>query len=223
MSSPIKLVIFDCDGTLVDSLAGIAKVMNLAMGAVGLNSNLSSHVVGQVVGLSLAIAIETLIPHTDQATKDAVLIEYKRQYAILADSGSVSPPLFPGVRETLDGLQRQSIVLAMATGKSRAGVQRNIRELNLEGYFQVIRTADCAPSKPNPEMVMQILTETGIDKSEAMIIGDTDYDIEMGHNAGILTCAVTFGCHSKERLAASNPHHWLDKLEDVFSLTEVFD
>lgn len=215
MNTDFKLIIFDCDGTLVDSLDGIARSAQLALDAMGYERILAHSEVAQVVGLSLAQAFEKILPDAgrDEITRGVTL--YKEHYKHLADSGQLSTPLYPGVRETLQTLKNSGYTLAVATGKSLRGLQRNLDELDIGAFFSCLRTSDHAPSKPNPEMLYQVLTATGFAPEKALIIGDTDYDMNMGRAAGVKTCAVTFGCHSREQLALCQPDYWLDNMSDL--------
>lgn len=215
------LVIFDCDGTLVDSLWAISRVMNLALAEHGLPHPLSNAEVGTVVGLSLHNAMAQLLPDSPAALHEALVASYKAHYLRLADGGELAAPLFPGARETMDALRGAGVELAMATGKSMRGVERNLREFDLGGYFRVLKSADCAPSKPDPGMVTQILAETGHDPHRTLMVGDTDFDLYMGRAAGVRTCAVTFGCHPRPRLAAARPDHWVERLPDLLAVVGV--
>ncbi|MEO5355531.1 MAG: HAD-IA family hydrolase, partial [Magnetococcus sp. XQGC-1] len=135
-----------------------------------------------------------------------------------ADAGELVTPLFPGVRTVLETLHNANVEMAIATGKSMRGLQRTLREHNLNTFFHSLQTADVARSKPDPEMIENILRETGSNPKETLMVGDTTFDIEMGHQAGVITCAVTYGCHSRERLAQARPHHWLERMADLPAL-----
>lgn len=219
----IRLVVFDCDGTLVDSLAGIARVMNMALSQVGLAENLSLSCIGGVVGLSMAEAMAALFPAAPAALRGQAIAVYKEHYKRLADGGELISPLFPGVRQTLDRLRAHGLQLAMATGKSMRGVERTIAEHQLAGYFRFLKSADCAPSKPDPAMVRQIVQESGFAPRAILMVGDTDFDMIMGRQAGVVTCAVTYGCHPRARLAAAQPDYWLDGMGDLPGLLGLKD
>ena len=221
MARRFDLVIFDCDGTLVDSLAGIARSANLAMRECGFPDGIPSHAVAEVVGLSLEVAVATWIPEAGEPVQERVVAAYKAHYRRLADAGELENPLFPGVRAVLDALKRAGVTMAVATGKSMAGLQRTLRDHDLGGFFHALQTADLARSKPDPEMVERILEQTWDAPARTLIVGDTTYDIEMGHRAGIRTCAVTYGCHGRDRLARSKPHHWLERMADLPELVGV--
>ncbi|MBF0310412.1 MAG: HAD-IA family hydrolase [Magnetococcales bacterium] len=214
----ISLVIFDCDGTLVDSLEGITRCMMLAFRDEGLQRPVSEAEVRNVVGLSLGLAVETMLPGVEEVVQNRVVERYKKHYKELADARQLSNPLFPGVKETLDRLRDRGVRLAMATGKSRRGVGRTLEETGLGPWFATVRTADCAPSKPHPGMIEQILQELDCPPDEALMVGDTDFDILMGHAAGVRTCAVTYGCHDRQRLAAAKPHHWIEAMPELLAL-----
>jgi phosphoglycolate phosphatase len=218
MKTKFKLIIFDCDGTLVDSLDGIVRSAQLALSEMGYKRILAHSEVAQVVGLSLAQAFQQILPDAGSGEVEQGVALYKAHYKRLADGGELTTPIYPGVRETLGQLQNAGFILAVATGKSLKGLQRNLQELDLNSFFSCLRTADHAPSKPNPQMLLQVLEETGFAPEEALMIGDTDFDMNMGRAARIKTCAVTFGCHSREQLALSQPDYWLDDMADLPAL-----
>lgn len=215
------MVMFDCDGTLVDSLWGIAHVMNVAFEEEGFSAGLTSQAVGQVVGLSLSIAIAHLLPEASPADHERVTASYKAHYKRMADDKELKTVLFPGVRETLDALKEMGVVMTMATGKSMAGVRRNIEELDLDGYFTVLKSADCAISKPHPDMLEQTLAETGLDPARSLMVGDTVHDLHMGRAAGVPICAVTYGCHPLEQLLPAQPDHVIHSLPELIPLLEL--
>ncbi|MBF0263192.1 MAG: HAD-IA family hydrolase [Magnetococcales bacterium] len=221
MSLRYDLVIFDCDGTLVDSLDGIVRSANLALAEAGGGPHLSMASIAAVVGLSLHEAMGVLMPEASEACRDQAVAAYKSHYQRLADGGELTTPLFPGVRATLDQLRRHGVTLAVATGKSLRGLERTLREQRLEGIFAVLMTADQAPSKPHPSMIEQILAATGHAPERCLMVGDTVYDLDMGRNAGVRTAAVTFGCHGREELAGSRPDHWLERMPDLLPVVGV--
>ncbi|MBF0359052.1 MAG: HAD-IA family hydrolase [Magnetococcales bacterium] len=215
MTTEFKLIIFDCDGTLVDSLDGIVRSAQLAIDGLGYKRTLANSEVAQVVGLSLYQAFEQILPDAGPDEIERGVGLYKSHYKELADGGAFTTTLYPGVREALLKLQSVGMIMAVATGKSLRGLQRNLEELDFGEFFVCLKTADHAPSKPNPEMLLQVLAETGFEAHEALMVGDTDFDINMGRAAKIKTCAVTFGCHSRERLAICQPDYWLDSMSDL--------
>ncbi|MEO5376352.1 MAG: HAD-IA family hydrolase [Magnetococcus sp. DMHC-6] len=215
MNQPVELIIFDCDGTLVDSLAGIAQSARLALEEMGISRHINNDEVASVVGLSLEEALAQLLPGQTRGTILKVADRYRFHYKRLADSGQMTAPMFPGVKETLEKLKNSGILLGVATGKSLKGLLRCLNEHDLTPYFAAMATADDAPSKPHPGMIEIILSETGIQPDRTLMVGDTDFDIQMGQQAGVQTCAVTYGCHSRERLAESVPDFWLDQMDHL--------
>ncbi|MDO5656854.1 MAG: HAD-IA family hydrolase [Paracoccus sp. (in: a-proteobacteria)] len=197
----MRLVIFDVDGTLVDSQALIVGCMNDAMGAAGLPA-LPREEVLSIVGLSLEIAIARLLPGADAATVGQVADGYRLAYhkRRLADEA----PLYEGARDCLDLLAgRDDLLLGIATGKSRRGLDGLIATHGLEGRFVTLQTADFHPSKPNPAMIEAALSETGTAPGDAVMIGDTLFDMEMAANAGIARIGVAWGYHAATDLAAA--------------------
>lgn len=218
MARFFELVIFDCDGTLVDSLDGIARSANQSLEELGMAAHFTHNQIAQVVGLSLDEAMEVLLPDTSLEFRDRAVLGYKSHYKRMADAGELTAPLFPGVKETLIGLQNAGVVMAVATGKSLPGLKRTLEEHDLACFFQALMTADQAPSKPHPAMIENILHSVGFSASSALMVGDTLYDLEMGRNAGVKIAAVTYGCHTREQLARLQPDYWLENLMDLLVL-----
>ncbi|KEJ88656.1 HAD-IA family hydrolase [Sulfitobacter donghicola] len=202
---PLRLVIFDVDGTLVDSQAHILGAMHAAFADEGLETPQRSDVLG-VVGLSLDVLMPRLAPDADQAAHARLVQGYKDAYmAIRAEQTSaVSSPFYPGARETLEALHAQpEVLLGVATGKSRRGLDKLIEGHGLEGMFVTQQVADFHPSKPSPAMLLEALKETGIEASDAVMIGDTSFDMEMARAAGIAGVGVSWGYHPRENLSAA--------------------
>ncbi|MBF0191109.1 MAG: HAD-IA family hydrolase [Magnetococcales bacterium] len=221
MSIRYDLVIFDCDGTLVDSLDGIVRSVNLALVEVGLEEALPRERIAGVVGLSLFEAMSVLLPEYSPEWRARAVAAYKSHYQRLADGGELTTPLFPGVRATLESLRDHGITMAVATGKSLRGLERTVREQRLQGFFEVLMTSDHAPSKPHPAMIEQILAATGAAANRSLMVGDTVFDLEMGRHARVETAAVTFGCHDRRRLAEAAPDHWLDRLPELLPIVGI--
>ncbi|MBF0622885.1 MAG: HAD-IA family hydrolase [Magnetococcales bacterium] len=218
MSRRFDLVIFDCDGTLVDSLGLIAHSMNLAMQEIGADVDLTQAQVADVVGLALDKAVNRLLPDSHAHLLDEAVAAYRKHFRILADAQTVDAGLFPGVHDTLKQLQASGVDMAVATGKSLQGLKRNLQEHDLSAFFTWLKTAESAPSKPHPGMVEQILAESGADPDRVLMVGDTDYDMIMGRDAGVKTCAVSFGCHDRQRLERAKPDFFVDTLSAVATL-----
>ena len=200
----LRLVIFDVDGTLIDSQAHILAAMNAAFAAHDLPPPAREATLS-IVGLSLPIAMARLAPnHPDW---QGTLVEaYKDAFGQMrrGPDGAALSPLFPGARAALTHLAAQDhTLLAIATGKSRRGMDHILDLHDLRGLFQSVQTADDHPSKPHPSMVAACLRDTGTAAARAVILGDTTYDIDMGRAAGIHALGVAWGYHPPENLTAS--------------------
>lgn len=204
--SGLKIAIFDVDGTLVDSQAHIHAAMTAAFDEAGRSVPERAEVLS-VVGLSLPAAIARLAPDMPADRLAAMVATYKDAYAGIARmDGHAASPLFDGVRAVLDALaERDDVLLGVATGKSRRGLDHVLDMHGLRRYFVTTQVADDHPSKPDPAMVLAALSETGCAAADAVMIGDTVYDMEMGQAAGVATLAVTWGYHPEAELRATGP------------------
>lgn len=196
----MNLVIFDCDGTLVDSQHMIIAAMEGAFAAAGLVRPQSDHIRG-VIGLSLEGAVARLLGEPPSGRSATIAESYKGAFRELRARREIEEPLFPGVREAiLDLASRDDVVLAIATGKSRRGVDAVLDREGLARHFISIQTADDHPSKPHPSMILKALAETGAAPSATLMVGDTTYDIEMAANAGVAGIGVAWGYHPPDDL-----------------------
>ncbi|MGB5177863.1 MAG: HAD-IA family hydrolase [Gammaproteobacteria bacterium] len=209
MAEKIKLVVFDWDGTLMDSEAQIVSCLHAAIADLGLES-MDDNTVKNVIGLGLREAIDTLVPGRDERFQQTFVEHYRKYWFQSAGS-----QLFEGVREMLDTLRQQQLLLGVATGKARRGLQRVLDETDLASCFQATRCADEAPSKPHPRMLLDIMAKLDVAPGETLMVGDTEYDMEMATNAGAAKIAVRTGVHSEERLNRHAPLVCLDRIIDM--------
>lgn len=209
----MKLAIFDVDGTISDSQAHILAAMTEAFGAVGLPVPPRAAVLA-IVGLSLPVAMAELAPAADTATQAALVAAYKASY--FTGRAASPAPLYPGARDCLLHLAaREDWLLAVATGKSRRGLAALIAHHGLEGLFTSLQVADDHPSKPHPAMVQEALRAAGIDAKDAVMIGDTTFDIEMGRAAGVATIGVSWGYHPVSELKKAGAGRIVDSFSEL--------
>lgn len=201
--SDLRLVIFDVDGTLVDSQSHIAAAMAAAFEAEGLAPPALSEILG-VVGLSLPVALARLVPDLPEESRARMVETYRARFFALR-VGDAASPLYPGACEALAALTGvETQLLGIATGKSRRGLDHILMAHGLGQHFVTLQVADHHPSKPHPSMVLAALAETGVARENAVMIGDTEFDIEMGRAAGVRTLGVSWGYHPPARLAAAD-------------------
>ena len=214
MSGPLRLIIFDVDGTLVDSQGDIVASMHHAFDELGAPVPAQAAIVG-IIGLSLDVAMARLAPELDSAAHAALVDGYKRSYMSLrAQAGAAqSSPLFPGTRQMLEMLgARRDLLLGVATGKSRRGLDKLLEGHGLQKIFVTQQVADFHPSKPHPAMLHAALEETGISARDAVMIGDTTFDMDMARAASIATIGVEWGYHPSVHLRAD---HMLSRWADL--------
>jgi phosphoglycolate phosphatase len=204
--SVLRLVVFDVDGTLVDSQADILGAMAAAFGALGLPGPEREAVLG-IVGLSLDHAMPRLAPDLPASAHAELVYRYKEAYAGLRARGRVNEtsPLYPGTRQMLERLAREAeVLLGIATGKSRRGLDVLLEAHGLTHHFVTQQVADHHPSKPHPSMLRAALAETGVEARDAVMVGDTSYDMDMARAAGMRAVGVRWGYHADPALAAAD-------------------
>lgn len=205
------LVILDWDGTVCDSEARIVRCMQRAAERVGLPV-LAPEAIGNIIGLGLPEAISSLFPEAHSEQRQALREQYSAEWL----AARAEPlPLFDGVLSTLDQLLGAGHQLAVATGKSRRGLEREFAELGIGSLFVASRCADETASKPDPRMLCELLGETGSPVGQAVMVGDTVYDLQMAASAGMDAIGVSYGVHTRERLSALNPRRIIDHFSEL--------
>ncbi len=202
----LSLVVFDVDGTLVDSQRDIVAGMTRAFDLLGLEPP-NRKAILETVGLSLSKAMERLASNAEQSVKDQLVAAYKKTYAeFRVGAGSeVSSPLYEGIAEVLHKLHAvDHLLLGVATGKSRRGLDALLEAHNFRRLFVTRQCADDHPSKPHPSMLEATLSETGVPADRAIMVGDTSFDLEMARAAGVRFIGVAWGYHGRDRLAGAD-------------------
>ncbi|HEY5715069.1 MAG TPA: HAD-IIIA family hydrolase [Psychromonas sp.] len=203
-----SLIIFDWDGTLMDSIDKIVACVSEAAKLTALPVP-SPESIRNIIGLSLDNAMATLYPSLPSAKREDLVAAYRHQYSTLNQQQT---PFYPGIKDCLLLLKEQGYKLAVATGKGRNGLDRMLLEHDLTDFFAVTYCADEALSKPHPLMLHKILSEMGTDAEQALMIGDSSFDLEMANNANMDCIGVSYGVHCETVLSRYNPIAILDDL-----------
>ena len=201
----MRLAIFDVDGTLVDSRSMITAAMARAFADVGIAAPDQDRMLS-IVGLSLVDAMAALTPDESAATHRRLGESYKQAFWALRLSGAHPEDLFNGARDLLEDLRGRGVVLGIATGKSRRGVDHLIATHGFENWFGTVQTSDTHPSKPHPSMIVTALAETGCDPSATIMIGDTSFDMSMARQAGVAAAGVAWGNYPATELVTAGAH-----------------
>ncbi|HEY8194200.1 MAG TPA: HAD-IA family hydrolase [Hyphomicrobium sp.] len=211
----MKLVVFDCDGTIVDSQAGIVLSMEHAFKSLRMIPPTREQTLA-VIGLSLLEACSALAPEAEYATRAELAERYKRAFREMNPDPSEADILFPQAKETIVHLAgREDRLLGIATGKSRRGIDRLFDREGWHANFATIQTADDHPSKPHPSMLLQAMRDTGATPKTTVMIGDTTYDIAMARAAGVCAIGVAWGYHSVAELTEAGAHMIVQRFADL--------
>lgn len=217
----LSLVVFDIDGTLVDSEALILEGFAHSMAEVGYPAPERKAVLS-LIGLSLPELMARLMPEADSATRERAITAHRAHFfALRANRGPASVPLFAGARECIEALSaRPEVLIGAATGMARRGLDHVLSVHEFERHFVTRQTADAHPSKPHPSMLEAALAETGVAPGRAVMVGDTTYDIEMAVNAGVAAIGVTWGHHDRSALSRAGA---LRVVDSFAALTAALD
>jgi len=194
--SGYDLVVFDWDGTLMDSTRLIASCLQAACRDVGAPVPSDSEALF-VIGLNMADTFRRVVPDLDEAARARLAERYRHHFLAREHEA----PLYEGVREMLGELHGRGRRLAVATGKARRGLDRALDATGLARWFEATRCADEGFAKPHPDMLLMLLDITGVEPRRALMVGDTTHDLELAANAGIEAVSVSYGAHPEELLA----------------------
>lgn len=208
-----KLIIFDWDGTLMDSAAKIINCLVAAAQDVGLPSP-DHDAVREIIGLSLEDACNALFPVASPEQHRELIGRYRLHFLV---RDRTAMQLFPGVLKYLHEFYARGYLLAIATGKARRGLDKALTDTNTSHLFAATRCADEARSKPHPQMVLDILGQTGIETNESVMVGDTVFDLQMANDAGVHALAVSYGMHAVDRLHAHAPLACVNSFPEVYA------
>ena len=208
-----RLLVFDWDGTLMDSAASIAACMVESFRELGLEAPPEEDI-RATIGLGLDDTFDRLVPGSSDGERRRLLAAYRKHWF---GSYRDRPSLFARVPETIAALAERDYFLAVATGKSRMGLDRDLEATGLGRRFLATRTADEAPSKPHPQMLLDIMDELGVGGEETLMVGDTTFDLVMARSAGAAAVAVLTGSHRRPELMGCDP---LDCLENMAELPD---
>lgn len=207
----VSFVVFDWDGTLSDSRANIVACLRRTLASLKVPAG-NDEELASVIGLSLADVGRALIPGADDSIVNAFTSGYREQWFAF---GVPSSELFPGVKETLAALQDRGLPLAVATGKNRAGLDRELAEHSIGGQFVATRTADETLSKPDPQMLNELLDEVGVAAEQTVLVGDSHWDLQMANAAGVRAVAVSYGAQPIEGLMQHSPWSRIDAITEL--------
>ncbi len=200
--SRLKLAVFDCDGTLVDSQHRIIATMYAACDVVGAVRPDAS-AIRHVIGLPLIGAIARLLPDLSPDLHNRICEVYKAHFSASRQAGQHCEELYPGIRQCVEVLDGRGWLLGIATGKSSRGLVATLGAHGLIGRFCTLQTADVGIGKPNPDMLLRAMSETGCEPEATVMIGDTSFDMEMARNAGTRAVGVGWGYHNPADLMAA--------------------
>lgn len=213
------LLIFDWDGTLSDSTSKIITCLQQAADSAGFPI-LDDDVICNIIGLGLPEAMQRLYPELDADEKEQIRLHYVEHFLAADQTPS---PFFDGVIEGLECLRSRGFQMAVATGKSRRGLDRVLDRLGMKAYFQASRCADETASKPSPLMLQELLLEMKVAPEKAVMVGDTEYDMEMAKNASVHPIAVSYGAHHVDRLRPYQPLLCADHFSEFVEWAMAYD
>jgi len=209
--SKYSLLIFDWDGTLIDSKQQIINCMKATISTLDLEPRTDTEI-SDIIGLGLDEAIQKLYPKEVINNIKYISQNYREHYL---NKDNTPSPLFDDVANVLDNLKEKGFYLAIATGKSRRGLDKGLKETGLHDYFPITRCADETRSKPHPQMLEEILVDFNLNSADALMIGDSEYDLQLANNAKVDGLGVSYGVHDLIRLLKQDPIGFIDEFKQL--------
>ena len=211
MNHEAKLIVFDWDGTLMDSAAHIVSCLQNAITELSLEPKTDDEL-KNIIGLGLREAFYALYPKADDQELTSLTNRYREHFF----DQTVAPcELFDGARDLIKELEEKEYFLAVITGKGRNGLDKVLKETGMGKHFPITRCADESHSKPHPQMMLDVINYYGVNANEAIMVGDSEYDLQMASNANAHSIAVTYGVHEKQRLLDCKPITSVDSVNDL--------
>jgi len=215
----LRMVVFDCDGTIVDSQAALIEILHDTFQEHGLSLPSRDKVL-RGVGLNLSEAIGLLLPERDSSEIQNLTTTYKKFAVEYRQSGAPSEPLYPNAKNVISSLHDSGWLLGIATGKSRRGLDYVLNQHKLNDFFITKQTSDRVVGKPNPKMLYNAMSDTGVDASCVFMVGDTTYDMRMAVNAGTNAIGVSWGYHETEELVQAGANIVVHSYDDLLSFLD---
>jgi len=206
-----SLLVFDWDGTLIDSKVQIVNCMQATIAALELEVR-SDKQISDIIGLGLEEAIRRLYPNIE-STKITLIVQAYREHYLTKDK--TPSLLFEGTEDVLKTLKESGYELAVATGKSRRGLDKGLIDTGTTDYFPITRCADETRSKPHPQMLEEILVDLNTKPSDVLMIGDSEYDLQLANNCKVDALAVSYGVHGLIRLLKQDPVGFIDDIKQL--------
>lgn len=210
MRKHYDLIVFDWDGTVMDSTAAIVGSIQAACRGLGLTVP-DEETARHVIGLGLDQALRRAVPDVPESKRPELIALYRHHFIVQSEA----IPLYEGARETIIELHKSGYLLGVATGMSRAGLERALNSSGLKSYFHATRTADVTLSKPDPAMLLELMEELEVPANRTLMIGDTTHDLLMAQNADVDAIAVMHGAHLPEQLQTLNPLAMVEDFKEL--------
>ena len=219
MNNELKLVVFDCDGTIVDSKSAIIEIMNTTFEAYGLDLP-DEHSVLRGIGLELRQGISRLLPDDCNIEINRIINTYRELAHDYRISGKHEDPLYPSADTVIRALYKSKWLLGIATGKARVGLEHSLKFHGISDLFATKQTSDTAAGKPSPEMLHNAMRDTGVEANCVFMVGDTTYDMCMAENAGTKSIGVSWGYHRSEELLSAGADVVVDSYNELFEVLQ---